>query len=299
MSCWILPEHVLVNSPSRADRISVEEERTYRRRTAIFIDEAGGILKFPRLTIATAQVFCHRFYALQSFRRHKRFNVAVTCLFLAGKVEESFKNLQHVIVTCFRLWNRKKKVSSSMTEGSQEYEDLRLQILKCERVLLHTIAFDLCVEHPYKFLIDSVKAVHQSGLITDELKKDFAQKAVNFLNDSMRTSLCLQFEPQKIASAAIYMAMAYLDVELPASEPSKWTELVELDGEELKLICSQMMQVYSYHVTEHHDTRMRDLGARLAARDVIPRSLLEPPKRQLAETGETSTAKRIKQETPR
>lgn len=46
----------------------------------------------------------------------------------------------------------------------QEYEALRQEILRCERVLLHTIAFDLCVEHPYKYLIETVKAIQSKGV---------------------------------------------------------------------------------------------------------------------------------------
>jgi len=59
----------------------------------------------------------------------------------------------------------------------------------------------------------------------------------------MHTNLCLQFEPQKIASAAIYMAMACFDVKLPAGGSSQWAELIQLESEELDVICKQMMQV--------------------------------------------------------
>mmetsp|Transcript_79489 Transcript_79489/g.226967 ORF Transcript_79489/g.226967 Transcript_79489/m.226967 type:complete len:124 (-) Transcript_79489:922-1293(-) len=69
---WLLPPEMLENSPSKADGL---DEKTYRRRTAIFIETAGLQLKFPRLTIATAQVFFQRFYALHrcgfSFRSSK------------------------------------------------------------------------------------------------------------------------------------------------------------------------------------------------------------------------------------
>jgi len=58
---WLLPPEMLENSPSKAHGL---DEKTYRRRTAIFIETAGLQLKFPRLTIATAQVFFQRFYAL-------------------------------------------------------------------------------------------------------------------------------------------------------------------------------------------------------------------------------------------
>lgn len=41
----------------------------------------------------------------------------------------------------------------------QEFLELKDQILLDERVVLQTIAFDLTVEHPYKFLLNYVKSI--------------------------------------------------------------------------------------------------------------------------------------------
>jgi len=261
-SAWLLPPQILENSPSRADAVREEDEKTYRRRTAIFMERAGEFLKFPRLTIATAQVFFHRFYALQSFKKYKRFEIAVTCLFLSGKVEEHPRKLEHVICMCHQLWN--KHSAPTLKSDTAEYEAMRQTILKCERVLLHTIAFDLCVKHPYKNLIDTVKLLHQSKLIDDKSKKEFAQNALNFLNDSMRTSLCLQYDPQKIASAAIYLATVYLDqidMSRNSSTTEKWKKHLKILPAELSSICSQIMEVYDQ--TLNVDTASDPQGARM------------------------------------
>jgi hypothetical protein len=37
-------------------------------------------------------------------------------------------------------------------------------------------------------------------------------RAMNFANDSMHTSLCLQFEPQHIATACVYLASQFAEV---------------------------------------------------------------------------------------
>ena len=50
-----------------------------------------------------------------------------------------------------------------------------------------------------------------------ELHREFGKTAMYLLKMSMRTSLCLQFEPPKMAAAAIWLATIYL--ELP-SQPS-------------------------------------------------------------------------------
>ena len=161
------------------------DEKICRLEASLFLDEASRNLRIPKVANATAHVFFHRFYALQSPKKHSCFEVATTCLFLASKVEESARKLENVIITCYCLWHYVSTTSNSalLRMGPQVYSDLRLRILKCERILLHTISFDLCVEHPYKFLIETIKAVHHSGMIKDTQKKDFAQRAVNFVND--------------------------------------------------------------------------------------------------------------------
>ena len=77
----------------------------------------------PKLTIATALVFFHRFYSRQSFKYHDRFVsqaflriyptnltfcsklIANTCLHLAGKVEETPQKLSRVIEITYKMRN--------------------------------------------------------------------------------------------------------------------------------------------------------------------------------------------------
>jgi cyclin T len=72
-----------------------------------------GALKTPRspqLTIATATVFCHRFYALNSHTRTENdwHVLAPACLFLAGKVEETPKALRDVVFVAYMMRHRKE-----------------------------------------------------------------------------------------------------------------------------------------------------------------------------------------------
>ena len=171
--------------------MKVEEERLKRRRTCRFLEEGGRILHLPRIPIATAMVFFHRFYAVHSFAEHDRFEVAVACILLAAKTEESPKKLTVVISECWRLKNRAMKKSNLSVSGnaspagsdqnganspspstptnsssvdkngyldtkSEEYLKLKERILLLERVILHTIGFELSIDHPYKFLVEQV-----------------------------------------------------------------------------------------------------------------------------------------------
>lgn len=278
MKSWILGPDFLRQSPSRADNISEEDEKRCRRKTAIYMEKAGEHLKFPRLTIATAQVFFHRFYALQSFKKFRRFDIAVTCLFLAGKVEEYPRKLESVIQMCHQIWNKLEQ--PILKPDTQDYEYLRLTILRTERQILHTIAFDLCVKHPYKDLIDTVKKLHTAGLIEDKQKRDFAQSALNFLNDSMRTSICLQFEPKKIASATIYLATVYMNMNKHEENADQWMKKLEINHQELASICEQIMEVYvltlkdepSKNKMDQKNNKMHNLRSQLVRSGHVPES---------------------------
>lgn len=71
-----------------------------------------------------------------------------------------------------------------------------------ERILLQTIKFDLQVEHPYQFLLKYAKC-----LKGDKAKlQKMVQMAWTFVNDSLCTTLCLQWEPEIIAVALMYLA---------------------------------------------------------------------------------------------
>lgn len=74
-----------------------------------------------------------------------------------------------------------------------------------ERILLKTIKFDLQVDHPYRFLIEYAKCLKGTGS-GDTTIEQVLQKAWNFVNDSLETTLCLQWEPEIIAVAMMYLA---------------------------------------------------------------------------------------------
>jgi Cyclin, N-terminal domain len=157
------------------DGMSVSEEAIKRRKTCRFIEESGRILKLPRVAIATAMVFFHRFYAKHAFSDHDRFEVAVASIILAAKTEESPKKVNLVIEECYKLKMRGMQAgrisvgnatsivgdptstAESLDPQSDEFNKLKERILLLERVLLHTIGFELSIDHPYKFLVDQIK----------------------------------------------------------------------------------------------------------------------------------------------
>jgi hypothetical protein len=58
------------NSPSRRDGIDLKKENYLRKSYCTFLQDLGMRLKEPQLTIATAIVFCHRFFLRQSHHKN-------------------------------------------------------------------------------------------------------------------------------------------------------------------------------------------------------------------------------------
>lgn len=113
-----------------------------------------------------------------------------------------------------------------------------------ERILLKTIKFDLQVDHPYRFLIEYAKCLKSNGTTP---KEQVVQKAWNFINDSLETTLCLQWEPEIIAVAMMYLACKIskydvIDWKGRTPEQQKWWDMFVKDITKgiLEDICHQV-----------------------------------------------------------
>lgn len=219
----------------------------------------------------------------------------MACLLLAGKTEESPKKLDLVIRECWKLRRKaqqqqNKLVSSggdspnvggmspnnimsspsSSTGGDlqmkpDEFKRLKERVLLLERVILHTIGFELSIDHPFKFLIDCAQGLSKKRLLeynptkkaklvgkdgqplgkqqqNNQLVQELAQNAISFANDSLHTSLCLQFGAQQIAMACVYLSGTHAGIGPIAGKT--WLDLLEGIGvEELTSISVQILEL--------------------------------------------------------
>jgi len=202
--------------------------------------------------------------------------VAATCLFLGAKVEEEHKKIEYVVreflrikrmngetipesvrfkFTLFNLMQFSLSLVPTLTYllqiyvplrppfALQEDKELKNKILLVERILLSTLCFELQVHHPYKECFQKIKLIR--NYISESHRDELNQVAINFANDSMRSTLCLQYEPKHIAMATVFLAAIQMSIKpiSPRKEPEKsWFELLESDIPEmvLKSICTQV-----------------------------------------------------------
>ncbi|XP_022149673.1 cyclin-T1-3-like isoform X2 [Momordica charantia] len=224
-------------SPSKQDGIDLKKETYLRKSYCTFLQDLGMRLKVPQVTIATAIIFCHRFFLRQSHVKNDRRTIATVCMFLAGKVEETPRPLKDVILVSYEIINKKDPTAAQKIKQKEVYERQKELILLGERVVLATLGFDLNVHHPYKPLVEAIKKfkVAQNAL---------AQVAWNFVNDGLRTSLCLQFKPHHIAAGAIFLAAKFLKVKLPSDGEKVWWQEFDVTPRQLEEVSNQMLELY-------------------------------------------------------
>lgn len=197
MPCWYYDKQELRDTPSIRAGMDHEMEHQYRKEGTRFIMECGTEMTLGHHTIATGAVYFHRFYMFHTFQEFSRYVTACCCLFLAGKVEETPKKCRDIIAAA-----RSMLADATFQAFSNDLRKAKEEVMTLESILLQTIKFDLEVQHPHNYLLTYAKC-----LLGDKTKiQKMIQMAWNFANDSLSTTMCLQWEPEIVAVALIYLA---------------------------------------------------------------------------------------------
>jgi len=148
---WIFSEEELEMTPSRKDGVKLLQEAQYRRQEIALMQGLGTVFKIPFYAIRTAVVYFHRFFARESFLKHDRYLIGVTSLFLGAKVEDSWIKVADLAKHYLRRMEHTvgRDVAPSQKLHVKELSEL---IIFTESVVLHTLAYDLGVVHPYVYI---------------------------------------------------------------------------------------------------------------------------------------------------
>ncbi|XP_011201962.2 cyclin-T isoform X1 [Bactrocera dorsalis] len=234
-SHWYFSAEQLSNSPSRRQGIDPDAELSYRQMTAYLIQEMGQRLQVSQLCINTAIVYMHRFYAFHSFTHFHRNNIAAASLFLAAKVEEQPRKLEHVI----KAANKCLGQSTSSTADAYYIEQAQ-ELVFNENVLLQTLGFDVAIDHPHTHVVKTCHLVKAC--------KDLAQTSYFLASNSLHlTSMCLQYKPTVVACFCIYLACKWSRWEIPQSTEGKhWFHYVDktVTMDLLKQLTEEFIAIY-------------------------------------------------------
>ncbi|XP_025268641.1 cyclin-T isoform X3 [Camponotus floridanus] len=210
---WYFTREQLANTPSRRFGIDADKELSYRQQAANFIQDMGQRLVVSQLCINTAIVYMHRFYVFHSLTQFHRNAIAVASLFLAAKVEEQPRKLEHVIKMAYMCLHREQAPPDSR---SDQFLEQAQDLVFNENVLLQTLGFDVAIDHPHTHVVRCCQLVKAS--------KELAQTSYFMASNSLHlTTMCLQYKPTVVACFCIHLACKWSNWEIPQStEGRQW-----------------------------------------------------------------------------
>lgn len=247
--CFLWKKEDIENfSPSRIDgTLSQDKELKYRRDGTKFCRLLADHFALHHNTIATACVYFQRFYMVNSFSKFPfRYRTALTCVFVAGKVEENPKKCRELVKAGREIMRSDESVENGAFKldhgelgGSKkvlgpkwkEWTDIMhmnygTELVKIfEPILLKSINFQFNIEQPYQFLTrygHDLNNSNQNNLAKKEKIGHIIQDAWGVINDTFdQTTLCLEWEPTIMAIATFYFSWRMKD----AQNPKKYREI--------------------------------------------------------------------------
>ena len=227
---WTLSKAALANTASTRAGMPLVDLHRCVDEIAEFMKGSRAPLKLPQVTIATAIVFFQRFLVSNALQDHDRYIIAYACVFLAAKVEDTPKYPMRSLEKVVTAMHRMRTAKAGGTQGkpdeqldNQQLYELRESVLKAERDILCALSFDLNLDHPYKHIQPFLTLIEgslpdrqvQGGVANPDLGANLRQYAWNFTNDSLRTTLCLQYLPNVVAAGCIFLACQYMKFDPP------------------------------------------------------------------------------------
>ncbi|XP_048325166.2 cyclin-L1-1 isoform X2 [Ziziphus jujuba] len=226
---FYLTDEQLANSPSRKDGIDEATETNLRIYGCHLIQESGILLKLDQAVMATGQVLFHRFYCKKSFARFNVKKVAVSCVWLASKLEECPRKARQVIIVFHRMECRRDNLPIDYLDPySKKYSDLKMELSRTERHILKEMGFICHVEHPHKFISNYLATLE----IPPELRQ-LRQEAWNLAND----------RSEVVACGVVYAAARRFQVPLPENPP--WWKAFNADKSGIDEVCRVLAHLYS------------------------------------------------------
>eukprot|EP00750_Incisomonas_marina_P021697 INCI4633.2.p2 GENE.INCI4633.2~~INCI4633.2.p2 ORF type:complete len:392 (+),score=92.66 INCI4633.2:311-1486(+) len=209
---WLVTlEQLRDRTPSRFDDISFEEEIELRTVACFHIDtirnthSSGDFIR--QQVVSTAKLLLQRFYTQHSFNKHPWKDVALAALFLAAKVEDRPVKVVEVLNRHFR-WADPSHQDFVERSRDEEYLEMKSRVLKFERIILHTLSFN--VTYSMGQQDQTIRSLATTLAATKPRIKALQKAAKSFLNDSFNTVAALLFAAEKVAAATVYLGLRML-----------------------------------------------------------------------------------------
>ncbi|KAH0488011.1 MAG: uncharacterized protein KVP18_000520 [Porospora cf. gigantea A] len=220
----------------------------------------GVMLQLQPMTVVGSEMALHRFYYNRSLTE---FDVRVVvdvntgsslqqaCLLLVGKIEEDVRKITDILAVSFFLSEMETlgvlepshaHVAAMRWPAPAAESDYRKRVIRAERYLLRDTGFLLAAAliYPHSYLLQYVHVIcgHCASISSDTHNR-IAQKAWGFLNDSMRTSLCVEKAAPVLAAAALCLALN--DRGIGLTPETGWPEIFDTTWSDIEETCERIL----------------------------------------------------------
>jgi len=241
---WYFTKEQIRNSPSVRDGIEHAKELGYRQQCANLIQDIGQRLQVNQLVINTAIVYMHRFYMLHSFNHFHRNTMAACFVFLAAKVEELPRKLEHILKASHVCLH---KDEPQLDTKSDDYFKLSQDLVNNESILLQTLGFEVTVDHPNTYVVKCAQLVKAS--------KELAQTAYFLATNSLHlTTFCIQYKPTVVACVCIYVSCLWANYNIPETAGRNWYEFIDNTANKKQL---EELSSYFIKILDSCPTRLK------------------------------------------
>ncbi|XP_032121101.1 cyclin-Q isoform X2 [Sapajus apella] len=189
----------------------------------------GVKLGMRSIPIATACTIYHKFFCETSLDAYDPYLIAMSSIYLAGKVEEQHLRTRDIINVSNRYFNP----SGEPLELDSRFWELRDSVVQCELLMLRVLRFQVSFQHPHKYLLHYLVSLKNWLNRHSWQRTPVAVTAWALLRDSYHGGLCLRFQAQHIAVAVLYLALQVYGVEVPAEVEAEkpWWQIYTMDTE--------------------------------------------------------------------
>ncbi|CAB3401266.1 unnamed protein product [Caenorhabditis bovis] len=246
-------EDLIINTGSRQDGMTYEEELYNRQKACKFLSEMVINLthaKGDHLATGVAAVILNRFFKFHSFKRLDYRDVAAACLFLAGKNEDSPRKLKYIVNTWWQLKYPHQKTFQSEAHFLSACE----LITALENCVLRTLAFDMNVELPHQFLLHLMHEIERGKGVYKDMVRTAYYLATDVL---MVTDWSLRYSCSAIGAACLEIACFFHDLKMSEIAPPNYADNwyrkgdPHLTAEKLKEMVDEFLDVFSKHPELH------------------------------------------------
>eukprot|EP00193_Tetraselmis_chui_P002104 CAMPEP_0177760524 /NCGR_PEP_ID=MMETSP0491_2-20121128/5311_1 /TAXON_ID=63592 /ORGANISM="Tetraselmis chuii, Strain PLY429" /LENGTH=348 /DNA_ID=CAMNT_0019276425 /DNA_START=349 /DNA_END=1395 /DNA_ORIENTATION=- len=250
-SCWdiiLSKKEASEDTPTRADGMPKFNEQQVRKAYVHMLYEVCKRFRTSPEVPMLAALYCHRFYAAKSMVRNDRFTVASAAIFLAFKVSDIAWPLRHVLEACYSSYKRlpEEDVKKVFMDHQEYYRSLKMKVLQAERALLYVIGFDFKPDMPTKHFLSKIKSFEH---LDKEQLTHLRQICWNFANDSIKTTLWIQYSAKELAFAFIQVTAKLSNIELPNrksnNDDQDWYETEGVSIIRMQECTNDLLDLYS------------------------------------------------------